>query len=177
MEGNPLARMQKFSGLGAPKDKRHFSAISAERTNLTPEENSARMNALESDIKELGYGYRKSRGIWEGGGENSFIINAKETGSKAGVNLRNDVISLGKKYGQDSVLHHDGYEAKLHGTNETGWPGMNKIKPVGKLAFNQRDAEFQTQYNPSKPESNRPTFTTVKKKGTRGPAESRRKQT
>lgn len=169
MEGNPLARMQKFTGPDGPNTKRHFTAISAERSHLTPEENAARMDSLENDIKSLGYGYRKSRGIWEGGGENSFIINAKDTGSKEGVRLRNDTIELGRKYEQDSILHHDGYWAKLHGTNNTGWPGMGKVKPVGKLAFNKRDAKFQTQYNPTKDEKDRPTFTTKIARKRRGP--------
>lgn len=159
MEGNPLSRMQKNI-----EDKRHFSAISAERTDLTPEENSARMDALENDIKKLGYGYKKSRGIWEGGGENSIVINSRAKGSKAGNELRKDAIRLGKKYGQDSILHHDGNSATLHGTNETGWPGLGNTKRVGRVAFSQRDAKFQTQYNPSKPEATRPTFTTTFKK-------------
>lgn len=159
LEGNPLSRMQKNI-----EDKRHFSAISAERSHLTPEENAARMSSLENDVKELGYGYKKSRGVWQGGGESSIIIHAKDKGEKAGGDLRRDVIRLGKKYGQDSVLHHDGNTGRLHGTNDTGWPGMGNTKKVGRVAFNARDAEFQTQYNPSKPEDIRPTFSTTHKK-------------
>jgi hypothetical protein len=156
LEGNPLSRMQKNI-----EDKRHFSAISAERSHLTPEENSTRMASLENDIKELGYGYKKSRGMWEGGGENSIVINARAKGSKAGNQLRKDAIRLGKKYDQDSVLHHDGDVATLHGTNETGWPGAGNTKRVGRVEFGARDADFQTQYNPSKPEDVRPTFSTT----------------
>jgi hypothetical protein len=156
MEGNPLARMQKNI-----EDKRHFSGISAERSHLTPEENASRMASLENDIKELGYGYKKSRGIWEGGGENSIIVQSKEIGLKAGAQLRADMNRLGRKYNQDSVLHHDGNVAKLHGTNDTGWPGSGNTKRVGRVEFGARDADFQTQYNPSKPEDVRPTFSTT----------------
>ena len=143
MEGNPLARLQKHI-----EGDRHFVGMSAERSNLTPKENSARMKELKSKLKERGYGYKNAKGVWEGGHEKSVIVHAKDKGTKPGAELRRDMKKLAKDYDQDAILHHGGKgkEAKLIGTNETGFPGKGKKEPVGKVKYNRPDAQFQTQF-------------------------------
>lgn len=141
MEGNPLARLKRHI-----EDDRHFVGMSAERSTLTPKENHARMKELKSKLKEQGYGYKRSKGVWEGGKENSLIVYAKGKGRDAGKELLRDMRKHAKTYDQDAILHHSGKAARLIGTNTSGYPGMDKKEPVGKVKYNRGDAPFQTQF-------------------------------
>lgn len=157
-EGNPLARIQKFEQEG-----RHYSAISAERSGLSAQENHKRMNELKGILKAKGYGYRKAKGMWQGGEENSFVVHAKAPGTLAGESLRQDMIAIGKRYDQDSVLHHDGDHGVLHGTNKTGWPGYGKVERVGKTHYNRPKQPNQTAFHPTRPDKDRPKITMADK--------------
>lgn len=156
-EGNPLARVDTLS-----KEGRHFVGISAERTHLTPEENKSRMAQIKKDVSAMGYGFRPSRGMWEGGGEASIVVHARDGNHEHPKEFMKKMKSLGHKYDQDSIFYHNGKTGHQIGTNETGWPGKGVVKSVGKVAYNKPDAEFQTAFNPKKPEAMRPKFTTVK---------------
>jgi hypothetical protein len=148
-EGNPLARMQKHQ-----EDGRHFVAISTERPGLTKKEVSERNKDLVSMARDAGFGVRPAEGRYEGGRETSHIIHAKEPGREAGAELVDFARKAGKKFGQDSILHHNGNTARLIGTNETGSPGMDKTLKVGeKLKYNQKKADFQTELRPGKKKS------------------------
>lgn len=150
LEGNPLAQHEKKI-----KQGHHFVGISAEREGLSAEENNKRTAALKADLKAGGYVYRKARGMWDGGGENSLTVYSKAPGEEAGNQLKTDMVALGQKYGQDSVLHHNGQQGVLIGTNTTGWVGMGKEMPVGQVAYNQPNAPFETEFRPSRPLSAR----------------------
>lgn len=156
-EGNPLARIHKHFSSG-----RQISVLSAQRSNLSPQENEARHKALKQDLKKMGYGYKEAEGHWEGGKEKSIIVMAKKTGGQAGNTLFSQMKKLGRKYGQDSVFHHNGQKGSLYGTNTTGWPGKGVSSPVGKVQYNRPEAEFQTE---TKPKSNKPLKTGRTDKG------------
>lgn len=143
-EGNPLARIKANADAG-----RHFVGITSDRSNLTPAENNARMKELKGKLKAQGYGYRKAKGVWEGGSENSLIVHAKGTGNMHGARLRYDMKKHAQHYDQDAILHHNGKSAKLIGTNSSGYPGKGKKEPVGKLHYNRPDAPFQTKFKKS----------------------------
>ena len=141
-EGNPLARLK-----GDIEGGRHFVGISAERGNLTPKENSARMSELKGRLKAQGYGYKKAKGVWEGGSENSIIVHAKKAGREGGADLMRDMRKHAEHFDQDAIFHHDGNKGRLVGTNETGYPGKGKSEPVGKVKYNPSDdAPFQTKF-------------------------------
>lgn len=143
-EGNPLSRMHSLE-----KQGRHFIAISAARPNQTPNEESAKMNELESHFRDHGFGIRKAKGSYEGVSEPSLIVHAKDKGDTAGKHLVAFARSAAKKYDQDSILHHDGKAARLIGTNETGFPGLDKSAVVGgKLRYNRPKAKSQTELRP-----------------------------
>jgi hypothetical protein len=144
-ESNPLSRLQHHI-----KSGRHFVAMSAERTGLTPKENHDRMTELKGKLQKQGFGFKRAVGHWEGGQESSLVVHAKETGHEAGNHLKDVMMKHAKHYDQDSILHHDGETATLHGTNSTGFPGMGKSVSVGKVAYNKGDSEFQTELRPSK---------------------------
>jgi len=156
VEGNPLARLNATKGEG-----RAFSVISAEREGLPKAENERRTAELKKKLTAQGYGHRRAIGHWEGGKENSLLVQAKNTGTKSAGKLRYDMNRHGKTYGQDSVLHHDASGARVEGTNKTGDPGFRKTQKLGRVAYNRPDAPFQTELRPSKRKANA-RFTTTK---------------
>ena len=143
-EGNPLARMQQLQD-------RHFVAVSTERPGLSKEKIKERNKELVSSAREAGFGVRKARGHYEGRSESSHIIHAKSSGREAGAEVVAFGRKMGQKYDQDSIFHHNGKTARLIGTNETGYPGMDKTEKVGeKLKYNKPEQPFQTELRPSK---------------------------
>ena len=142
-EGNPLARVKANADKG-----RHFVTISSERGHLSPAENNARMKELKGKLTSQGYGYRKTKGVWEGGHENSLMVHAKGTGDKHGAQLVHDMQKHAQHYDQDSILHHNGKKlAKLIGTNKTGRPGMGKYDPIGdKINYNPAGKGDKTEF-------------------------------
>lgn len=154
-EGNPLARVKKFEDKNRPT-----AGITAWRGNKSDKENKANMKSFDKELRDKGYGYRKAEGTWEGGKEPSRYVTAKGKGNRHVKQFKRDMIKLSTKYDQDAVaLRHD-KTTNLHGTNDTGWPGRGKVANVGKTAYNIKNAPFQTEFNPSKPASKRPKFTT-----------------
>lgn len=147
-EGNPLARLHK-----AIESGRHFSVLSGQRAGLSKEENAQRHKALKSDINKAGFSHKEVEGHWEGGKEKSIMVYAKDKGDKSGEELRHHTNSLGAKYDQDAVFHHNSEEGHLRGTNTTGYPGKGKSEVVGRMVTNRPSAPFQTE---TKPKSDRP---------------------
>lgn len=143
-EGNPLARMKSHE-----KEGRHFVGISAARPGLSKKEIKRRMRALGQHFRKHGFGFRDAEGHYEGEKEPSIIVNAKASGRKAGAELMRVARAAGKRFGQDSVLHHNGKTARLVGTNKTGYPGMGKTEKVGtRLKYNNPESPFQTELRP-----------------------------
>ena len=130
----------------------NIGMITASRGENTPEENKAGNKELEKSIKAAGHGYVKVKGRYvEGHGtpqaknvdEHSFLVIGKKGDDKG--ELKNFLLQHGEKHGQDSILHkaHDEPTAKLHGTNEGGWPGKGEEHDVGVFHPN-RVGEFHT---------------------------------
>lgn len=148
-EGNPLSRMHQQA-----EKLTHFVAVSTERPNLSKKDVKERNKQLVSMARERGFGVRKAEGHYEGSKETSHVIHAKAPGRKSGAELVAFARQAGKKFDQDSVLHHNGKTARLIGTNETGFPGMDKAEKVGgKLKFNNSESPFQTELRPGKKKS------------------------
>lgn len=144
-EGNPLARVQKHV-----KNDRHFVTISGERSNLSPAENKARHKQIQQKVRQAGYGFRKTKGKWQGGGENSVLVTAKKDGPTHGNRLKKDMRKISQEFNQDAFMHHGGKDsdsaAHFHGTTKGAWPGKNKKMRVGKVRFNRRaDNETETK--------------------------------
>lgn len=140
-EGNPLARVKKNVD-----DDRHFVGMSAERSHLSPEENAKRMKELKKRVRAAGYGFKQTRGKWEGGSEASIVVHANGSGEDHGKKLKQDMKRLASEYDQDAIFYHSGKEGKLIGTNKTGYPGKGKVEKVGKVRYNRSDAPFQTAF-------------------------------
>lgn len=145
-EGNPLARMQKFSN-----ENRHFIAISATRPNMKKDEIKDKTSELTNYFLKRGYGVRKAEGHYEGQKEKSIIVHAKAAGDDAGNELLAHAKLAGSKFKQDSILHHDGKSAKLIFTNDTSdAKAGDEIEVGGKLKYNDKESPFQTELKPSK---------------------------
>lgn len=155
-EGNPLSRMTKQDEEG-----RHSIIMSAERHNLTPKENRARMNTLKNQWRERGYGFRKTEGKWdEGGGvgkENSLHVYAKSSSKEHSAELLKHAKELSKHHDQDAFIHRS---PKGTGTAVyTGTEKKGEKVTYGKTAYNKDNPYGETQYKKSKPEGQRPKFT------------------
>jgi hypothetical protein len=144
-EGNPLSRLKTHIDSG-----RHFVTLSASRANLSKKENDDRHVELKKKVAKQGYAYRDVEGHYDAQKEKSLMVHAKGTGAEHGAKLRDDMIEHGKHYDQDSILHHDGTKATLHGTNETGHPGLGKTDTIGKVKYNPNKAPNQTELRPGK---------------------------
>lgn len=155
-EGNPLARVHKFE-----KEGRASAGITAWREGKSKEDNKSAMKSLDKDLRDKGYGFRKTEGKWEGKGEESRYVTAKGKNKRHLKAFRRDMETLGKKYDQDSVVVRAKKKSVLKGTNTTGYPGMGRVDNVGKTHYNRPEAKAQTEFNPTKPVSQRPSFTTV----------------
>jgi hypothetical protein len=154
-EGNPLARVHKFE-----KKDRPTAAITGYRAGKSDTENKAAMKSFDKDLRAKGYGFRKSEGTWEGGKEPSRFVTAKGKGNRHVKQFKRDMTNLSAKYDQDAVAIRHKKTTNLVGTNDTGYPGRGKVDNVGKTVYNKQDADFKTEFRPSKPAGKRPTFTT-----------------
>jgi len=120
--------------------ERNIGMISASRGNLPAHENRDRHSELENAVRKAGYGFIHVKGRYvENHGtpqarnvdERSLMVVGKKGDDKGA--LLGHLKSLGKKFGQDSILHkpHNLNTAQLHGTNATGYPGEGKSVDVG----------------------------------------------
>jgi len=97
-----------------------FGVVSASRKSNSDKENDDLYKELIKDVRKMGYGYIKLRGGYK---EETGFVNEK---SLFIPNItKNDIIKLGKKYNQDSVLYKDYNGFYEIGTNE--FTGVGKI--------------------------------------------------
>ena len=115
---------------------RNVGMILASRDDLTSEENRERPTALKREVRKARYGFIEGRRV----DETSLLVVGK-SGDDGGALLEH-LKNLGKKYGQDSILHkpHNSDKASLHRTNENE---KNKHVEVGSWHPN-RAAEFHS---------------------------------
>jgi len=75
--------------------------------------------------------------------ESLFVVDLKDTGD-----LKSEILKLGNKYDQDSVLYvpKGGTEGLLIGTNDSGYPGMNKVIKFANPVFG-KTGMFNTKVN------------------------------
>jgi hypothetical protein len=73
----------------------------AEDVLLSDEQISARSQALHQDLVNSGYMFTPSAGRYKGADEDSFLVMAHEAETQ-------EIIALGQKYHQDSVIVADG---------------------------------------------------------------------
>jgi hypothetical protein len=113
--------------------------------------NMLRTRNLKATLLALGYGVTKMRGTYiedfdspeavEVGEDSLFVVNLA-----AAKNFFADLVELGEKFCQDSVLliPRGGQDAFLHGTNHSEFPGYDNKVVVGNLKLGE-DAEFMTR--------------------------------
>ena len=109
-----LARIWQFVEV----DKKSFGVVSAFRAGIAPEENKKRATDLAIRVRNLKLGYIVLRGAFRE--EESGEISYKESLFIPNI-TREQIIELGKVYGQDSILYKDENEFVEIGTNsDTG---------------------------------------------------------
>lgn len=103
---------------------RNVGFISANRNDLSNEENNKNHESLKKDIRSHGFGYVHVKGTYpekhadgstKQGEERSFMITSKPEHKEK---LHKTLMKLGKKYNQDSVAFkgHDDKDVHLHTT-------------------------------------------------------------
>jgi hypothetical protein len=141
-----------LSRVYAHTQNRNIGIITAHRGGNTPQENHERNRQLRDDLTQRGFGYIPIKGRYiENYGskeakpvdEHSFLVVGKQ--GHDNNSLKGNLRSLGKKYGQESVLYkpHDSENAKLLGTKEGTFPGLGEEHDVGKWHPN-RTGEFHS---------------------------------
>lgn len=112
----------------------------SEPQQLSRKDNQKRNLALAADLKSLGYGLTKIIGEYPEGGASVkeisyFVVDINDTG-----NLESDLIKLGEKYSQDSILFAPQGSVQgmatpeLIGTNRcsNNWLGIGQREPFAK---------------------------------------------
>jgi hypothetical protein len=155
------ARMRKAS-LNLPSKFSVFTADNPAAKMLSAEENLARKAQLVRELEERGIPYREAKGQYSesfDNPENSILIPHGEGVDESVVN------ELGKKYGQESVVHHaDGKNKLQYVTGEkAGHYNVGEgvtIAPNAKNYYTELDGnrfnlglEFDTLHPPKAPES------------------------
>jgi ppGpp synthetase/RelA/SpoT-type nucleotidyltranferase len=96
-------------------DEGKFSFVSAGRNpaneedmKLSDEQITERYNKLRNDLQDMGYVFTKVTGHY-GGEEDSFLVMAHDA-------EKEDMVKLGEKYNQDSVIYADKGRQEMHYT-------------------------------------------------------------
>ena len=149
LEESSLSRIKSKS------DKSGIAALSADRGDKSRKENQARSNQLQKDIRgKFGRGPTKVKGSYlENPGtkderkvkEKSYVIDRGKLSKKK---FKKKVKTLGKKYGQDSVLTQTKKTATLHRTRKGGLDkkgeNVGRFKPQGKNPYGQSQIKGTT---------------------------------
>ena len=160
MQESSLSRIKSKS------DKGGMAALSASRAGKSAKENRARAKQLDRDIKGKGLpGATKVTGSYVEKGddgkekkvkERSHVVTSGKKGKRA---FKKAVKSLGKKYGQDSVLTQTKKTGTLSATRKGGLGtkpknkrplgstkrvGLGKFKPQGKNPEGQSQIKGKT---------------------------------
>ena len=122
--------------------QKNIGMISASRGEFSPEENEKRTSSLMDDInsKKLDYIPVRGRYIENYGSKDEKPVDEKSFLIHSDENIIHHLKNFGKKYGQDSVLYKEKNSeiAKLHGTNKSGFPGLNKSHDIGTFHPNKK---------------------------------------
>jgi len=145
LEESSLSRIKSKS------DKGGIATMSASRDDKSAKENRARAKQLDRDIKGKGLpGATKVTGSYVEKGddgkekrvkERSHVVTAGKKGKRA---FKKAVKSLGKKYGQDSVLTQTKKTGTLSATRKGGLGKKKNIK-LGKFKPQGKNPEGQSQ--------------------------------
>ena len=145
LEERSLSRIQ------AESDKGGIATMSASRADKSAKENRARAKQLDRDIKGKGLpGATKVTGSYVEKGddgkekrvkERSHVVTSGKKGKRA---FKKAVKSLGKKYGQDSVLTQTKKTGTLSATRKGGLGKKKNIK-LGKFKPQGKNPEGQSQ--------------------------------
>ena len=145
LEESSLSRIKSKS------DKGGIATMSASRADKSAKDNRARAKQLDKDIKGKGLpGATKVTGRWtENPGskdekkvkERSHVVTSGKKGKRA---FKKAVKSLGKKYGQDSVLTQTKKTGTLSATRKGGLGKKKNIK-LGKFKPQGKNPEGQSQ--------------------------------
>ena len=103
-------------------DDKSFGVISAYRADNDPSENKEDHKQLLKDINKLGYGYIILKGGYKEIDQNEY---KEEMSIFIPKISKKEIIELGEKYKQDSVIYKDKDEFSLLGTNQN--TGVAKI--------------------------------------------------
>ena len=149
LEESSLSRIKSKS------DKSGIATLSADRAGKSRKENQARSQQLQKDIRgKFGRGPTKVKGSYlENPGtkderkvkEKSYVIDRGKLSKKK---FKKKVKTLGKKYGQDSVLTQTKKTATLHRTRKGGLDkkgeNVGRFKPQGKNPYGQSQIKGKT---------------------------------
>jgi len=128
-----LSRMWQF----VEDDAKSFGIISASRKINSKEQNDQNYTELIQNVRDLGYGYIELRGGYR---ETTGFV--KEKSIFIPNISKNDIIKLGKKFDQDSVLFKDNDEFVEIGTNS--------LTGIGRILTNFKKKSGVTNMNLAK---------------------------
>lgn len=112
-------------------DSTAFGVISAERQDLSDNENKKRTKDLEKRIRGAGFGFIKLKGAFreeqtgELREEISFFIPVQADEKE---DLRKSLIKWGRRYDQDAIIYKDDSHFEMIGTNRDVGVGKSIIK-------------------------------------------------
>lgn len=122
------------------KSGKPFAIISASRAEdsagkkMSDKENKRRTKELGKHVRSLGYGFIRAHGRFGELQQDGRIVHARERSMIVPGMSKKHAIEMGKKFGQDSVIHHSGKGAyKFFKTRNTADKGSRSN--VGKLDF------------------------------------------
>jgi hypothetical protein len=116
-------------------DKKDFGVLSAFRGANSEKENVAKHEELKKAIRAMGYGYIELRGGYKG--DEGF----NEELSILVPNIKkNEIVSLGSKFGQHSVMYKNDQDFYYIGTNEEA--GIGKVLMRFKKGEGQENLEL-----------------------------------
>ena len=163
---NQFLKESSLSRIKSKSDKGGIATMSASRADKSAKQNRARAKQLDKDIKGKGLpGATKVTGSYVEKGddgkekkvkERSHVVTSGKKGKRA---FKKAVKSLGKKYGQDSVLTQTKKTGTLSATRKGGLGkkpknkrplgstkrvGLGKFKPQGKNPEGQSQIKGKT---------------------------------
>ena len=101
-------------------DKRDFGILSAFRSVNSEKENKARHEELKKLVRSMGYGFIEMRGGYRG--DEGF---AEELSLLIPNITKREIVALGRKYQQHSVMYKNNKDFYYIGTNEEA--GIGKV--------------------------------------------------
>ena len=141
-----------LSRIKSKSDKGGMAILSGSRGDKSKKENQARAKQLDKDIRGKGLpGATKVTGSYVEKGDDGKEKKVKErshvvTSGKMGKRkFKKAVKSLGKKYGQDSVLTQTKKSGTLHATRKKGLGPKTKGIGVGKFSPQKKNPDGQSQ--------------------------------